>query len=738
MLSFLLSCNDTHDIETVIATWFASPSFLHEDNDREMIKAKLAKCFQNLVLILLGSGYGMSKKEYITRAIVQALSAGPLAFTELELMLPRWIGEDSSFERILNEVSETSSSHSLLESMKYVLKGDYKSYYSPYYWDYTLKESEKSTEYMNQRFGLLKLAPLSKPAMHELSLSSALHAQLVNLLKVVFCTSGLESMYDDAFELISFMKYLSNEHIYLSCSKELVQRLQNYLQEAAHNVNKQKTSIKLIEDVFSSFKYSTEGNTDSSRTNLKELATQRRQMVQEAIKANQDAFFEKQCSLSKELAPPISAESLNDQVHTAETDTCIYCQEPADSVYKPYGILGFCEILPLSNETSAGQCTLCTCFHMMHFSCYEEARNGEMNSRCPLCGAYANHLFPIPVAPLIQPLSKTVITEALRLPAHNDSENINALIHELSQKCQVKLSVYDFGMESNKDKRSDPLDCMDSIVEMMVQNVRQAFILEGSAEYGHIARIGRLIKCWILDRLHKESIATIFNMPPKSDIEFFLRFLIYSYHQPDRMSSKQWVEVVNLYRAIFLGNTDLYASPRSRDCAFKHAKMFKYLMHVWFEQDFLEKSSLYELLANVQTEDDVVRVAMDGMYAIADDSFFIFCGSEAECEYGKLIKLPDELCDYFAEKCLPRYCKDCMIHKELTQWNICLFCGRTCCPVRSCKSSYLVHTQECRGCLGMFIVPSDCSLILVTDTAFMARIPAPYLDAHGETDLGFR
>ena len=108
----------------------------------------------------------------------------------------------------------------------------------------------------------------------------------------------------------------------------------------------------------------------------------------------------------------------------------------------------------------------------------------------------------------------------------------------------------------------------------------------------------------------------------------------------------------------------------------------------------------------------------------------------------KLAPLPTDLAHFYIDEefPLPPRCNSdaCRHLKGPTIWFVCLICGKNCCPADNCPQSYRTHMKQPCPYDGMFLVPNECAVYLISSTGAYKRIPAPYLDSHGATDLGFR
>jgi len=73
---------------------------------------------------------------------------------------------------------------------------------------------------------------------------------------------------------------------------------------------------------------------------------------------------------------------------------------------------------------------------------------------------------------------------------------------------------------------------------------------------------------------------------------------------------------------------------------------------------------------------------------------------------------------------------------------ICLVCGETLCAGSACcregeMGACTQHVETCGGGVGMFLLLKKCQVVLVRGR-WAAFYPSPYLDAHGEEDIGLR
>lgn len=105
----------------------------------------------------------------------------------------------------------------------------------------------------------------------------------------------------------------------------------------------------------------------------------------------------------------------------------------------------------------------------------------------------------------------------------------------------------------------------------------------------------------------------------------------------------------------------------------------------------------------------------------------------------ELVKLPKALDILFTQRSL-RPCKKC--GNVPPEPALCLFCGEILCYQAFCcaendKGECNLHIQTCGGQVGIFLVIKKCAILILhgSQGSFMN---APYLDLHGETDLGLK
>ncbi|CAG8714161.1 11247_t:CDS:2, partial [Acaulospora colombiana] len=105
----------------------------------------------------------------------------------------------------------------------------------------------------------------------------------------------------------------------------------------------------------------------------------------------------------------------------------------------------------------------------------------------------------------------------------------------------------------------------------------------------------------------------------------------------------------------------------------------------------------------------------------------------------ELVALPKKLVDLFEES-LKKACKKCKTIPH--ESALCLLCGDFVCYQSHCcqeqdKGECNVHAKSCGGNIGIYLLVKKCAILLLhlDNGCFMN---APYLDIHGEVDLGLK
>ncbi|KAI9886368.1 MAG: oxygen-dependent protoporphyrinogen oxidase [Watsoniomyces obsoletus] len=109
----------------------------------------------------------------------------------------------------------------------------------------------------------------------------------------------------------------------------------------------------------------------------------------------------------------------------------------------------------------------------------------------------------------------------------------------------------------------------------------------------------------------------------------------------------------------------------------------------------------------------------------------------------ELVALPEKF-DVLSEEAMKRRCPE--TGKELSEPSICLFCGEIFCGQALCctkhEGSRTIggcnrHVKKCGIHVGLFLNLRKCTVLYLFDGRGSWH-PAPYLDKHGETDMGLR
>ena len=165
-------------------------------------------CLIDLFRILFGvSGLRLSVVKDRRVHVAHALATGPITFSRLRELVPSWVSEDPGFDDTIKEVAIESGTHSLTDSSKYTLQGEFSKLFNPYYWYYDEAARETAIAYMKQRFDYDKLNLLENDSFERNSrLLESTAKALSEHVESWLNSPLLETLWEDFVLLLALIK----------------------------------------------------------------------------------------------------------------------------------------------------------------------------------------------------------------------------------------------------------------------------------------------------------------------------------------------------------------------------------------------------------------------------------------------------------------------------------------------------------------------------------------------------
>ena len=300
----------------------------------------------------------------------------------------------------------------------------------------------------------------------------------------------------------------------------------------------------------------------------------------------------------------------------------------------------------------------------------------------------------------------------------------------------------------------DTLTENSKLYQFIEQNARQAVALLGTPEHPTIVRIGKfLVSCAFAFPSTQSGVAEFFqSQSAHSRFPIFqvVLGLLTHYFSPAQVGGSSLTELIALLRCIVIPSAVSSKRARYRDALFELCAMINYMLALWFgENQFLTMHP--EQLLGKDVLDGAPgslshqrELSKTGHRPIGHLPLASFWPSSP-----RLIELPHELLDFFLHSQYRKSCKRC------SALVLCLHCGSQCCESNACSNSPSTHAESyylvrvivvsnaqilrCMVSFGMFLIPKRSEMIILqVPSGRVLDLPSPYVDRHGQSDLGFR
>ncbi|PJF16720.1 hypothetical protein PSACC_03494 [Paramicrosporidium saccamoebae] len=719
--------------------------------------------YQQVILAsFCGSDVEVGTNESLEVALVHALSDGPKTFSKLKSQISGGNGPNSLVTALLN-VANLLESDSILSNAQYHLKSESVHKFNQYYWGFQASARQKAFQFLQHRF---KIKPLSLILAKKYP--NSYH------IRELFSTLGyytLQHLMQHCLQGPSYLKLL-DDFVALAL---FVQQVTGSLEECARGhdgddvFKEERTKDVLVNFVRQSDAECREGLVDlfshliagfnvpadvdeSTKRQGRELAEARRQKMLDSMRQAQETFA---CTNADALTADGELVEM-EHVEMVENGTCVVCTEPADYNTEEYGLASYAVGISLRSDlvssqsfVSSTRASLVSCFHLMHQSCYNRLKQSSEDAmaNCPLCSFPAHRLFPVNRNP-------PVIAVKVDLPRIAKSLDDDSVMGLISEHCS-ELTMEFLEQVTNAPARS---------LGYLAGCAQQLCFLESGPEADNVLRMANCIRASVfanqddpgpLKVTNKNILAFMYRMYLNfSKLEESVEKLPYlvslmkmqifsevcsisNYTAADGLSEElrnTWYQ--NLYSMITMD-----------------VKGLAVLVHLWFGQSVLdipedarwlfpefERVDNFEFIKGLVAKSKAAGASIDLAAMVQDVEHPIVPLT--------FMRLPEEYSDLvmFSSK----RCTSCSLGKMSLLCLVCQewFCANpSCCgadfpcPLYESLADNLLF--RCQSSQSMIIDVHQCTVILTHGTLSSGRqricaIPAPYVDKHGEADLGFK
>lgn len=296
----------------------------------------LENFFKFILSLLFGVSLHSLSNEIVAQEILKAiLSSGPMTYSSLAENLPSGLPNEKTIFKILNNIASPASSNEFTDSNFVILKSLLDKC-SPLFWSLSPGLREASAEYLRDKVSVdiipeINFAGSSPCALIEYSLLPPVFSSnhFIDLLVLVTenPTCSLCSK-----QLILYLICLNLDQISFECKPSVKTIINNIFQKNEH----QKLMGKICNLVARKFGFELALSKQMTKNRNDLMSAKRRAL--ESIAASQSQFIHKYSEEIGAALEPLS--EYHDRKHSFLLEgTCIICQENANSLASPYGIL---------------------------------------------------------------------------------------------------------------------------------------------------------------------------------------------------------------------------------------------------------------------------------------------------------------------------------------------------------------------------------------------------------------
>lgn len=483
--------------------WFSGET-THKQYDNSQVIFMVEEILYLLIVCISerGNPTHASLRQKIQREIIHHLCLGSTVYSELTKRIPERLSEQADFDQLLNEVANFKPPTSLNDSGRYELKDEYFDAIDPYFWHYSRNNRGEAELVLKERwkkantdkdeamffvrpkplepisgpfqglYQLLETPVLVQMATYTLAnvrqmdeahksdtvIDEVLYLLLLAVSSPTFCNYATELTYGSSTLFDMLMQYRTDEQ-----AKETHARLdwifEQMMTYGSDNARQRMQAYQAMKKQTADTNTNNDEEHDMSEQERKRKAARERQKkIMDMFAQAQLSFMEQNEDLyeeeEEEAAAMAAADeeiSIDNQVCSYPTGTCIVCQEDVNERSLPYGMLGLVQVSNILREADmnnramfdemdrmgpnlncdwpmhqiSDQCGsfpavqdksgLCatTCGHLMHIKCFEtynasiDPRHAAQLTRnhpenrlrkeftCPLCKSLGNMLLPI-------------------------------------------------------------------------------------------------------------------------------------------------------------------------------------------------------------------------------------------------------------------------------------------------------------------------------------------------------
>jgi hypothetical protein len=375
---------------------------------------QLENFFKFIMSLLFGVSLHSLSREIVAQEILKAiLSSGPMSYSSLTENLPSGLPNEKVIFKILNNIATPTLCNEFTDSNFVILKSLLDKC-SPLFWALSPGLREASAEYLRDKVSgniipEINFADSSPCALIEYSILPHVFSSdhFIDLLVLVTenpaCSICLK-------QLILYLMCLNLDQFAFECKFAIKTIIHNIFQKNEH----QKLMGKICNFIASKLGFEMP-LTKQMAENRNDLISAKRRAL-ESITASQSQFLHK---YSEEIGTTLeSLSEYHERKHSFLLEgTCVICQENANSLTSPYGILTnvhdlgvrktltFSQIVAYIQSDKYPEYTLAkptqgfflsSCHHLVHLSCYTKLNSFAADrNKCPLCGAAYNWILPL-------------------------------------------------------------------------------------------------------------------------------------------------------------------------------------------------------------------------------------------------------------------------------------------------------------------------------------------------------